>query len=77
MDDGIVNNNGDYDCSWRQFVMIEDHCENLLTVDIGGYPPPSLTWAVNDVMATNDSQVMLTILPNGSVSQMTYCHIWA
>ena len=68
MDEGRENRNADLNCSWSQGMVIEDHCENTLTVHIGGYPPPSLIWVVDDVIATNDSQVMLTILPNGSVS---------
>ena len=75
MDEGIINRNADLNCSWRQAVVIEDYCKNTLTVDIGGYPPPTLIWVVDGVIATNDSQVMLTILPNGSVSQMTFYHI--
>ena len=67
-----VNSNAGYNCSCRVGVMIKDHCADLLTVDIGGYPPANLTWVVDDVMATNDSQAVLTLLPNGSVSDMTF-----
>ena len=50
---------------------VVNDCQQLLTVSAGGYPPPTISWFVGDSMTTNDNQVLLTTLDNGSVSDVT------
>ena len=67
-----INNNGNYHCDCIQEVHVENNCQQLLTVNVSGYPVPSISWFVSNSAATNDNQVLLTILGNGSVSDVTY-----
>ena len=60
----------DYNCSCRQYFKYTNHCEVLVTIDVGGYPTPRITWIVSDTVATNDNQAVLNILDNGSVSNI-------
>ena len=58
-----VNNNGNYQCGCIQDVHVVDGCQQLLTVDVTGYPLPDISWFVGDTLATNDTQTLqLTIL---------------
>ena len=65
------NPSGDYHCDCIQEVHVENNCQQLLTVDVNGYPTPNITWFVGNNTATNDNQVLLTVMDNGSVSDVT------